>query len=130
MVGDNNKRNTEDTNSKIGKLISLFNRTNEAEVRNSKILASFNGDLGAEIVAQKFSPLEYGSEFCNTSELTKLFYYHEDNINIISIIQQGSRYHLDEIEEETGKSDLYAMIIRGKQKSHHSEINLAYYYTS
>ena len=35
-------------------------RTHEAAVRNSKILAAFKGDLGAEIAAQKDSPVNYG----------------------------------------------------------------------
>ena len=71
MVDDNNQINTEDTNSEIRKPIFLFNRTNEAAVRSRKILAPFNGDLGAEIAAQKGSPLKYGSEFRNTAELIK-----------------------------------------------------------
>ena len=83
---------------KLDKPIFLFRRTNEAEVRNIKILASFNGDLGASLAAQNNIPLNYESEFCNTAELTKLFYYHEDRVNIINIIQKGYRYHPDPIE--------------------------------
>ena len=55
---------------KLEKPILLFKRTNEAAVRNSKTLAAFNGDLGAAIEAQKGIPLNYGSEFRNTSELS------------------------------------------------------------
>ena len=90
MVDDNNQINTEDTNSEIRKPIFLFNRTNEAAVRSRKILAPFNGDLGAEIEAEKDSPLNYGSEFCNTEALKKLFYYHKGRVKIINIIRQGS----------------------------------------
>ena len=70
MVGDNNQRNTEDSNLEIRKPIFLFNRTNEAEARNRKILAAFNCNLGASIASQKFSPLNYGSEFHDTADLS------------------------------------------------------------
>ena len=105
---------------KLENPIFSFKRTNEAEVRNSKILAAFNGDLGATIASQNNSPLNYESEFRDTADLTKLFYYHYDRVNIINIIQQGSRYHLDPIEEETRNSDLDAMVLRGNHKSSHS----------
>ena len=39
--------------------------------------------------------------------------------------QHGSRYHLDPIEEETRKSDLSPMILRGNHKSSQSVINAA-----
>ena len=35
----------------------------------AKILAAFNGNLGAEIASQKCIPLNYGSEFRNTADL-------------------------------------------------------------
>ena len=103
----------------------MFKRTNKAAVGISKILAEFNGDLGIAFAAQKDSPLKYGSELRDTSDLSKLFYYHKDKINIINIIQQGYRYHLDPTKEETQKFDLDAIILRGNHKSSHSEINSA-----
>ena len=103
--------------------IFSFRRTHDAAVRNRKILAAFNVDLGAEIAAQKDSPVNYGSEFRNTADLTKLFFYHEYRAKIVNIIQQGSCYHLDPIEEETQKSDLDTMILRGVYKSYDSELN-------
>ena len=57
--------------------------------------------------------------------LEKLFLHHEDKTKIISIIQNGSRYHLDPIEEETRKSDLDAMILRRNHKSSQSLLNAA-----
>ena len=63
---------------KFEKNIFSFRRTHEAAVRNSKILATFKGDLGAEIAAQKGRPVNYGSEFCDIASLKKLFLYHED----------------------------------------------------
>ena len=110
---------------KLENPIFSFKRTNEAEVRNSKILAAFNGDLGATIASQNNSPLNYGSYFLNTADLSKLFYYHADKINITNIIHQGSRYHLDTIKEGTRKSYLDGMILRGNQKYSHSEMNPA-----
>ena len=44
---------------KFKKPIFSFRRKNEAAVSNIKILAAFNGDLGATIVAQQDSPLNY-----------------------------------------------------------------------
>ena len=108
---------------KFEKPIFSFKRTHEAEVRNGKILAAFNGDLGAAIVAQKYSPVNYGSEFRGSAALEKLLFYHEDRTKIINIIQKGSCYHLDTIEEETRKSDLDAMILKENHKSSHSELN-------
>ena len=94
----------------------FFRITHEAAVSNRKILAALNSDLGPEIAAQKGSPVNYRSEFCDTAALEKIFFYHEDKASIINIIQKGSHYHLDPIEEETRKSDLDAMILRGNYK--------------
>ena len=49
--------------------IFLFRITPEAAVRDIKILAAFNCDLGAAIGAQKYSPINYGSEFRDTASL-------------------------------------------------------------
>ena len=103
--------------------IFSFRRTHEAAVRNKKIPASLKGDLGAAVVAQNDSPVNYGSESRDKVSLAKLFLYHKDKTKIINIIQQGSRYHLDPIEEETQKSDLDAIILRGNHKSSHSLLN-------
>ena len=67
------------------------------------MLAAFKGDWGAVIAAQKDSPVNYGSEFRNITSLAKLFFYHDDKTKIINIIQQGSCYHIDSIEEEPRK---------------------------
>ena len=88
-------------NTPIKKLenpIFSFRITHEVAVRNRKILAAFNGDLGTAIAAQKDTPVNYGSEFCNTAVLAKLFFYNVDRAKIINIIQQGSCYHLDPIK--------------------------------
>ena len=45
---------------KFGKPIFSFNRTHEAAVINSKIMAAFKGDLGTAIAAHKDSPFNYG----------------------------------------------------------------------
>ena len=120
MVGDNNQSNAEDTNSEIRKDHFLVQ---EAVVSDRKILAAFNGALGTEIATQKGIPLNCRTEFRDTADLSKLFHYHKDKIKIINIIQQGSCYHLDPIEEETQKSDLDAMLLRGNHKLTHSETN-------
>ena len=52
---------------KFGKPIFSFKRNHEAAVRNSKIMATFKGELGAAIAANKDSPVNYGSEFRDTT---------------------------------------------------------------
>ena len=103
--------------------IFSFRRTHEAAVRNSKVLAAFKGDLGAAIAAHKDSPVSDGLDFRDITTLARLFLYHEDKSKIINIIQQESRYHIYPIEEETRKSDLETMILRGNHKSYHSVLN-------
>ena len=41
--------------------IFLSRRKHEAAVRNSKILSAFKDDLGIEIEAHKYRPVNYGS---------------------------------------------------------------------
>ena len=113
---------------KFEKPIFLFRRTHEAAVSNIKILAAFKGDLGAAIVAQRDIPLNYGSEFHDIASLAKLFLHHEDKTKIINIIQQGPRYHIDPIEEETRKPDLDAIILKGNHKLSQSALNSAALY--
>ena len=101
---------------KLDKPIFSFRRTNEAAYMNSKILAAFNDNLGKAIAAQNDSPLYYGSEFRNTTDLSSLFHYHENKIKIVKIIQKVFCYHLDPINEETIKSELDTMVLRGDHK--------------
>ena len=105
--------------------IFLFRVTHEAAVRDSKIFASFKGDLGAAIVAHEDIPVNHGSELRNIASLAKLFLHCEDKTKIINIIQQESRCHLEPIKEETKKSDLDAMILRRNHNSFHSVLNSA-----
>ena len=110
---------------KFEKPIFSFKITHEAAVRNSKIIAAFKGDLDAAIAAHKDSPSNHGWEFRDTTALAQIFLHHEDKTKIINIIKHGSRYHLDPIEEETIKSDLDAIILRGNHKSSQSVLNAA-----
>ena len=54
---------------KFEKPIFSFRITQEAAVRNSKILAALKGDLVPAIAAQKDIPVKYGSEFHNIAPL-------------------------------------------------------------
>ena len=85
--------------------IFSFKRTHEAPVRNSKILAAFKGGLSAAIEVHKDIPVNYRSEFRDTTALSQLLLHHEDRTNIINIIKHGSRYHLNPIKEVKRKSD-------------------------
>ena len=110
---------------KFGKPIFSFKRTHEAAVRNSKIMTAFKGDLSASIGVHKDSPVNYRLEFRDTTALAQIFLHQEDKTNNINIIKHGSRYHLDPIKEETRKSDLDAMILKGYHKSYQPVLNTA-----
>ena len=82
---------------KFEKPLFSLKRTHEAAVSNSKILAAFKGGLGAAIASHKYSPVNYGSEFCDTTALSKLFLHHEGKNKVINIIKHRSCYHIDPI---------------------------------
>ena len=77
------------------------------------------------MAAQQDSSVNYRSEFGNIVPLAKLFLHHMDKTNIINIIKQGYCYHINPIEEETRKSDLDTMLLRGNHKSFHLVLNSA-----
>ena len=70
-------------------------------------MQQLKGDSGAAIVAQKDSPVNYGLQFRNIASLKNLFLHHEDNTKIIIIIQQGYRYHLNQI---LTRKDIYIKV--------------------
>ena len=111
--------------NKLGKPVFSFKLTQEAAQNNSQILATFKGNLGAAIEAQKGIPLDYGSEFRDITIIKKLFRYHKDKERIVDIIPKESWYHLSPIEDATSKSDLEAMLLRGNHKSARSALNAA-----
>ena len=55
--------------------------------------------------------------------MKNLFNHHKDKNRIFNMIQKGSRYSLSPIEVTTRKSDLEAMLLRGKHKSEKSAGN-------
>ena len=110
---------------KFEKPIFSFRRTHEAADKNRKILAVFKGELGTAIVSHKDRPINYRSELSDTTDLAKLFLHHKDKTKTINIIQKGSCYHLNQIEEETINSDLDSVILRRNHKSYHSVLNSA-----
>ena len=101
----------------------MFRITHEATDSNIKILATFKGDIGVAIAAQRDISVNYRSEFRDIASLAKIFLYHKEKTKIISIIQKGSRYHLDQIKEETQKSYLDVIILRRNHKSSHTVLN-------
>ena len=62
--------------------IFSFKRTHEAAIGNRKTLAGFKGDLGTEISAHKDIPVNYGSEFRDTSALAKLFLHTRTRLRL------------------------------------------------
>ena len=67
----------------------------------AKYSRQLKSELGVAIAAQKYSPVNYGSEFRDIASLAKHFLRQEDKTKIINIIQKGSRYHLNPITTRT-----------------------------
>ena len=80
-------------------------------------MVTFNRKLGEALEYQQEIPLYYGSEFQDPTSISNQFYHHEDIDKIIYINRKGSQYHITPINEETSKSDLSAITLRGNHKS-------------
>ena len=63
---------------KLGPTVFSFKQIQEAATHNIQILDAYNGNLGAEIEAQKGIPLYYGSKFWDITRIKNLFCHHED----------------------------------------------------
>ena len=70
MYGTTTKAISKTSIQKLENPILSFKRTNKTAVKNSKILAALNGDLGAEIATQNDIPLNYRSELRDKAALT------------------------------------------------------------
>ena len=96
----------------------IFENTREAAKFNTKIIKWADYDYIQAIQKQPNTILHPGTEFRNIAHLTQLLQFHDDWDDIKDIITKGCDYKLEEeVDDETLKSDLTAMIKRGNHKS-------------
>ena len=66
----------------------------------------YNKDLSKEISYQFNSPLGYGSEFCPTNTLEVLFSRHPNWTRMKNILEDGSAWPLEKLEESKIETDM------------------------
>ena len=94
-----------------------------AAEHNWKILSQYE-NLGEAIEADNSSPLQYGSEFKHTSDLSPLLCHHPLWPRLKSILERGVVFPLTPITEQERSEDLKAAITFGNHKgaSEHSSL--------
>ena len=93
-----------------------FHLTKEAAEDNAKVLKKYENDLERAIRAQAKSPVGYGSEFRPTDQLVKLFGLHPCWTRMKAILNRGSKWTLDTLEEDRRKQDLEDALTFGNHK--------------
>ena len=83
-----------------------FKLTKEAAAKNWLVLKKYNLSISQAIEAQNQTPLRYGSEFRDPSLLEMLFLNHPNWAHLKEILTFGSHWQLEQVDEETGMSDL------------------------
>ena len=94
-----------------------FEFTQEAAAHNLTVLETFNFDLSQAILAQRNSPVYYGSEFQPVARLQKIFHMHPLWHLMKSYLQNGITFPLQPLEIELRRSDCQFMLERGNHKS-------------
>jgi hypothetical protein len=69
----------------------IFNMTEEAEEKNFLVLKKYNFNLDKAILAQKSSPLGYGSEFRSMQTLGRIFQHHPMWSRMKNLLVEGSK---------------------------------------
>ena len=93
-----------------------FELTNEAAEWNYLVLKKYNFDFKSALEANSSSPLGYGSEFRDPSTLEPLFKKHPFWNRLKLILERGSDWQLEELEEEKRRSDLQEALAFGNHK--------------
>ena len=97
----------------------VFKNSTEAAIINTNILKEYQYDFDKFINSQTNTILSPGSEFRSIQTLERLLGNHQDWHKIKRIISEGCDIPTVNpvINEETRKTDLHAMILRGNHKS-------------
>ena len=93
-----------------------FELSKESAAKNFCILNKYGKDLGMAIKAQSNSPLSYGSEFRPTSTLANVFDRHPNWNRLKDILENGSNWPLDSLNESDRKTDMEEAIAFGNHK--------------
>ena len=94
-----------------------FEKSAEAATHNTEILRQHNMSFSAAITAGPFTPCSPGSEFRPTNILADVFACHPTWDKFKTILDHGSSFPMDEIDEETRLKDLQKGLARGNHKS-------------
>ena len=83
-----------------------FKLNKKSASKNFCILKKYGDYLGKAIEAQSKSTLGYGSEFCPTSTLEKIFNRHPNWSRMTDILENGSNWPLEDLEEGDRRTDM------------------------
>ena len=98
----------------------VFKNTEEAAIKNSALIMSFDGNVSAVLDNEKGSTLTPGSEFRNKEFINPLFDLHEDGEKLKEIIEKGASYIFKDGTEQTEderRSDIIAAVEKGNNHS-------------
>ena len=93
-----------------------FELTREAALRNYLVMKRHNLDMQKLIESQANTPMYYGSEFRETQVLEPLLVRHPNWSHLKSILENGSDWNLEDLDEEKRKSDLLEALEFGNHK--------------
>ena len=87
-----------------------FQLNKELVAKNFCIMNKYNKDLSKSISTQFNSPLGYGSEFHPTNTLEVIFSWHPNWTRMKNILEKGSAWPLEELEESKMPNNLLGTI--------------------
>ncbi len=94
-----------------------FDLTPEAAAKNYLVLMKkYIGDLGALLEVQRNSIVGYGSEFRDVDTLRKIFGWHPNWTRMSKILENGSEWPLEPLDEELRCDDVDAALAFGNHK--------------
>ena len=93
-----------------------FELTREAALKNFLVMKRQNLNMQQLIESQADTPMYYGSEFRETSVLEPLLSKHPNWSHLKSILENGSNWKLEELDEEKRISDLLEALDFGNHK--------------
>jgi hypothetical protein len=94
----------------------IFNMTEEAAEKNFLILKKYNFNLDKAILAQKSSPLGYGSEFRSQQTLGRIFQHHPLWSRMKNLLVKGSKWPLSTLSKSDRITDLTEALAFGNNK--------------
>ena len=93
-----------------------FQLNKESAANKFCITNEYNKDLSKAISAQFNSPLGYGSEFRSINTLEVLFSRHPNLTGMKNILENGSAWPLEELEESKGEINMKEALSFGNHK--------------